>query len=791
MNYPNDVSEALRLAELYELAILDTHPEDGFEAVVDLGVSAFSCSSCIVSFVDSERQWFKARRGMDAVETPRDISICTHTIKKDEPMVIIDCREDSRFRDNPLVIGSPWIRAYLGIPIKTHSGARVGSFCLIDNVPRQWTEADVRMAQAMAGLVETAIHERKREFDSSTAATLPAARGDRSGLRAEEHLYGSWRRATNSPWVILSPNLEQWLCLTQSSEVSWEWFCNAMNPQKREAVTGARIHPSGLAFEYEVNLPNGRSLHLQERVYRSDSSDQTPWTVGLIRKLPHQDLPSPRREDRPSPIEDLKGNPQIFVLESSAGQMYLDLNFRVTAIGQLQETELRYVRNTVHLQDLVYEEDREDLISALASCTESGLKARAFVRFRIHNERPVWARFLIEPSATAHETSRRALQLVYTKMVNESVMLEHNLLDQSLLALTEQINNLGTWFYHVDSGTLRVSQQLRRLCDADTTRLNTIFELTELLTKLAGQDLSTTLIECINSRQSRTMEFESRMDSPAAGRWFKLTLQPVVRGLWGSVGLYGCLENITQSINHSKTFDDQSAFIKRLLANFTQGMLELNEQLEVTSMDAAAKSLLLGKDENFRFSMPAHQALKISADVLLTAKTQAGRLGTSDAIEHVLPHRDLMLKMIMLRAASGYALLLIDESQTRRNNRDLYMLASAVEQINEVIMVTNDLASNGADFKVVYLNSAFENVTGQNISRWLGRNPYHLIADRLPLKDFRRILVSLLKRESLNLHTRYETDDGDTMSCEILVSPFVDKQTGTRWSLVVFRPATG
>ncbi|HEX4844002.1 MAG TPA: GAF domain-containing protein [Limnobacter sp.] len=794
MNHPNDVAEALRLAELYELAILDTHPEDGFEAVVDLGVSAFGCSSCIVSFVDSERQWIKARRGMDAAETPRDISICTHTIKKDEPMVINDCREDPRFKDNPLVTGSPWIRAYLGIPIKTPSGAKVGSFCLIDNLPRPWTEADIRMAQAMASLVETALHERRKESALHTPAAVPIARAGRASLRAESHLYGSWRRAADTPWVTLSPNLEQWLCLTESSEVSWDWFCNAINPHKRDAVKAARLQANGRAFEYEVTLPNGQALLLQERVYRSeqaDPADHAPWTVGLIRKLPHRDVPAPLPEQSADPLEDLKGNPPIFILESSAGRMHLDLHFRITAIGQLQDTELQRSKQAVHLLDMVYEEDRETLLSTLQTSADSRLKGRAFARLRIQDERPVWARFLIEPSPLALESSRRTLQLVYTKMVNESVMLERNLLDQSLLSMTEKISDLGTWFYHVDSGTLRISQQFRRLCKAEATRLNTIFELTELLTKLAGENLSALMIDCINSRQAKTVEFECRTDAAPNKRWFKLTLQPIVKGVQGSVGLYGCLENITQVKQTSKILEGQHGFVKRLLAQFTQGMLELNEQLEVSGMDSAAKHALLGKDEQFQYNTPAHQLLKISPDALLMAKTQATRLGTATPIEHALPDQDVMLKIIMMRTESGYALLLTDESKSSRTNRDLHMLASAVEQINEVIMVTNDLAANSTDFKVVYLNSAFENVTGQSLARWIGRNPYHLIADRLPLRDFRRILVSLLKREPLNLHTHYETDDSQTIPCEILVSPFVDKQTGTPWSLIVFRPAAG
>jgi signal transduction histidine kinase len=90
-----------------------------------------------VSFVDADRQWFKARIGLDDREMDRCVAFCGHTILDDDVLEIRDARLDPRFAKNPLVTGPPGIRYYAGAPIVTREGLKLGSLCLIDTVPRK------------------------------------------------------------------------------------------------------------------------------------------------------------------------------------------------------------------------------------------------------------------------------------------------------------------------------------------------------------------------------------------------------------------------------------------------------------------------------------------------------------------------------------------------------------------------------------------------------------------------------------------------------------------------------
>lgn len=129
-------NEAARLAALYELLILDTPPEERFDKIAQFAADEFDMPIVLITLLDAERQWFKARVGTQVCETGRDISFCSHAILRDDIMVVGDALDDPRFADNPLVTGAPHIRFYAGAPLTLPSGLRMGTLCLIDRRPR-------------------------------------------------------------------------------------------------------------------------------------------------------------------------------------------------------------------------------------------------------------------------------------------------------------------------------------------------------------------------------------------------------------------------------------------------------------------------------------------------------------------------------------------------------------------------------------------------------------------------------------------------------------------------------
>ena len=172
-------NEELRLRTLKELDLLDTAPEERFDRVTRLARRVFSVPIVLVSLVDADRQWFKSRQGIDATETPRDISFCGHAILDDQTLVVSDARADERFVDNPLVTESPQIRFYAGRPLSAPNGCRLGTLCLIDNRPRELTEDDRQLLGDLAGMVED-------EFAARYVATVDPLTGitNRRGLEA-------------------------------------------------------------------------------------------------------------------------------------------------------------------------------------------------------------------------------------------------------------------------------------------------------------------------------------------------------------------------------------------------------------------------------------------------------------------------------------------------------------------------------------------------------------------------------------------------------------------------------
>lgn len=151
---PVPANERERLQTLRDLDLLDTPPEERFDRITRIARQLFSVPIALVSLVDDNRQWFKSRQGLDATETPRDISFCGHAIIDRDPLIVTDALNDARFADNPLVCDAPNIRFYAGCPISAPNGQRIGTLCLIDEQPREFNDEQQARLRELAMMVE-------------------------------------------------------------------------------------------------------------------------------------------------------------------------------------------------------------------------------------------------------------------------------------------------------------------------------------------------------------------------------------------------------------------------------------------------------------------------------------------------------------------------------------------------------------------------------------------------------------------------------------------------------------
>jgi hypothetical protein len=148
------VDDLERVKALHDLNILDTMTEARFDDLVRLAQKLFKSPICYRALIDEQRQWFKSRVGLDISETPRNISLCGHTILQSAPLIIPDTHADARFAQNPLVVQDPYIRFYAGQSLCDKAGYRVGTLCLADRQPRQFTEPETELLQDIAKLAE-------------------------------------------------------------------------------------------------------------------------------------------------------------------------------------------------------------------------------------------------------------------------------------------------------------------------------------------------------------------------------------------------------------------------------------------------------------------------------------------------------------------------------------------------------------------------------------------------------------------------------------------------------------
>jgi diguanylate cyclase (GGDEF)-like protein/PAS domain S-box-containing protein len=163
---PLPADEEERLRALQALDVLDSGPEREFDALTATAALVCGVPISLVSLIDGERQWFKAQVGLEGVrETARDISFCGHAIMEDGLFEVPDALADARFADNPLVLGDPDIRFYAGAPLRLSSGARIGTLCVIDRVPRQLDTQQRAVMEQLAVAAVQALENRRRARD--------------------------------------------------------------------------------------------------------------------------------------------------------------------------------------------------------------------------------------------------------------------------------------------------------------------------------------------------------------------------------------------------------------------------------------------------------------------------------------------------------------------------------------------------------------------------------------------------------------------------------------------------
>ncbi|THJ68467.1 GAF domain-containing protein [Arthrobacter echini] len=156
--FTEEEQEQERCDAVVRTGLLDTAGEERFDRITREAKEFFHTGSSSITLIDDHRQFLKSATGHTRQNLPRESTFCNVTIRSAGPLIVRDALEDDRFRDNPLVIGAPHTRFYAGYPVRGPGGWTVGTLCVMDKSPREFSSRDGKKLRSLARAVESEIN---------------------------------------------------------------------------------------------------------------------------------------------------------------------------------------------------------------------------------------------------------------------------------------------------------------------------------------------------------------------------------------------------------------------------------------------------------------------------------------------------------------------------------------------------------------------------------------------------------------------------------------------------------
>jgi two-component system, NtrC family, sensor kinase len=268
---PTLEKEEDRLSDLQGYDILDSLPESAYDDIAVLASVICGTPVALISLVDKNRQWFKARIGLESSETSRDISFCGHAIARSDLFVVSDAHLDDRFADNPLVTGDLAIRFYAGAPLIAPSGSAIGTLCVIDRVPRELSEQQRAALQALARqavqLLELrkknkALHQAllKQEEHARTISAQQDMLVHSAKMTAIGNMAGGVAHEINNPLAVICARSDMMIDAIQSGKATLQELEAAFVNIRKTGFRIARIIKGLLAISRESGPPRVVSM---------------------------------------------------------------------------------------------------------------------------------------------------------------------------------------------------------------------------------------------------------------------------------------------------------------------------------------------------------------------------------------------------------------------------------------------------------------------------------------------------------------------------------------------------
>jgi PAS domain S-box-containing protein len=276
------VDEIRRIEVLRQYAVLDTPPEQTLDDLTVLAGQICRAPIALISLVDENRQWFKARFGLEMTETPRDISFCGHAVHQRDLFIVPDAAQDERFAQNPMVSGALAIRFYAGAPLVNAEDIALGTLCVFDYVPRTLTEEQQQALRVLARQVMTHLELRRHTLELIESE-------DRFRLLAENITDVFWISSPDLGRIhYVSPGYERiWgrpVSEVYSDPHAWAECIIADDRPRVLAVFSALMQDeASVSVEYRITRPDGSVRWVQDRGFQvRDAEGRLVRLTGIV-----------------------------------------------------------------------------------------------------------------------------------------------------------------------------------------------------------------------------------------------------------------------------------------------------------------------------------------------------------------------------------------------------------------------------------------------------------------------------------------------------------------------------
>lgn len=616
-----DAEEDFRLSELYRLNLLDSPAEAEFDAITQLGKQLFNCAFCTIVLLDDQRQWFKAKAGAIGSQTSKDASFCKYTIQSDEPNVINNATLDPRVKHSPLVTNAPWIRAYLGIPLTSLSKARLGTFCVIDTKAREWSQSEIGLTKKLATIIERLLHRKEAELNLGYRKATHVALHTLS----QHARFGSWELREGESLINLSPSLRQMFGLREDLPIHRDWFDRFGVNRPLSSWTEYADQLDGIEpIRFSILRPDGDRAYFEETLYVKEIGSRKT-LVGLVDRIKAPNATEfAEQPDHHVPINTAIDIPAMsvldFLLNRSNGYVVLNNESKIVALFDNWADNARQYPPPVKLSSCFEELDCQKILSTFSSDASGPTSTPLFVKLKQTHSHNLWLKIKTHQHLDGpHQETQRIIefvQLTEQPEVNRQIHMAH-----AMCHLVELSTNSGTWACSVKEAKVHPTSQVCLLMNIRPMSVLSKDYFFGRLSEMAQQDINKRIDEVIRRKTKWSLEFES---TNAIGdlTTYYCNIEPRLNEQDEVIGLQGVLLNTTELRGAQRKLIELENLSSQLLAHIAEGVIEVNDQGLVTSINHSAYRLLGIPGGNDRVGEPVENLLNMISRSTLSQLTQ-------------------------------------------------------------------------------------------------------------------------------------------------------------------------